>query len=383
MAAKLEDFRPGFGLRRPRAGQQVAMARLRRVDCSGPGIGRRRRGKGFEYLDGEGRRITEPSMLARLRELAIPPAWEDVWICPYPMGHIQATGTDVAGRKQYLYHDKWRERRDREKFDEMIEFARALPRLRKYVAEQLELPGMPREKVLACATRLLDRGFFRIGSEDYAEENDTYGIATMRKRHVTVEDDEITFDYEAKGGARRVQAVGDPVVAEIVSELKRRRSGGEELLAYKHGRRWVVLKSPDINAYVKQAAGGDFSAKDFRTWSGTVLAAVALSVSGMAARSKTARKRAKARAVKEVARYLGNTPAVCRASYIDPRVFDRFDGGLTISGALPELIEDTVAWPDVQHAVEEAVLDLLANDREADGVERVRDLRDDLSEVAA
>jgi DNA topoisomerase-1 len=383
MAAKLEDFRPGFGLRRPRAGQQVAMARLRRVDCSGPGIGRRRRGKGFEYLDEEGRRITEPSMLARLRELAIPPAWEDVWICPYPMGHIQATGTDVAGRKQYLYHDKWRERRDREKFDEMIEFARALPRLRKYVAEQLELPGMPREKVLACATRLLDRGFFRIGSEDYAEENDTYGIATMRKRHVTVEDDEITFDYEAKGGARRVQAVGDPVVAEIVSELKRRRSGGEELLAYKHGRRWVVLKSPDINAYVKQAAGGDFSAKDFRTWSGTVLAAVALSVSGMAARSKTARKRAKARAVKEVARYLGNTPAVCRASYIDPRVFDRFDGGLTISGALPELIEDTVAWPDVQHAVEEAVLDLLANDREADGVERVRDLRDDLSEVAA
>jgi DNA topoisomerase I len=383
MAAKLEDFRPGFGLRRPRAGQQVAMARLRRVDCSGPGIGRRRRGKGFEYLDEEGRRITEPSMLARLRELAIPPAWEDVWICPYPMGHIQATGTDVAGRKQYLYHDKWRERRDREKFDEMIEFARALPRLRKYVAEQLELPGMPREKVLACATRLLDRGFFRIGSEDYAEENDTYGIATMRKRHVTVEDDEITFDYEAKGGARRVQAVGDPVVAEIVSELKRRRSGGEELLAYKHRRRWVVLKSPDINAYVKQAAGGDFSAKDFRTWSGTVLAAVALSVSGMAARSKTARKRAKARAVKEVARYLGNTPAVCRASYIDPRVFDRFDGGLTISGALPELIEDTVAWPDMQHAVEEAVLDLLANDREADGVERVRDLRDDLSEVAA
>jgi DNA topoisomerase-1 len=359
------------------------MARLRRVDCSGPGIRRRRRGKGFEYLDDEGRRITEPSMIARIRELAIPPAWDDVWICPYPMGHIQATGKDVAGRKQYLYHDKWRERRDREKFDEMIEFARALPRLRKRVAEHLELPGMPREKVLGCATRLLDRGFFRIGSEDYAEENDTYGIATMRKRHVTVEGDEITFDYEAKGGARRVQAVGDPVVADIVSELKRRRGGGEDLLAYKHGRRWVDVKSSDINAYVKKAGGGDFTAKDFRTWSGTVLAAVALSVSGMAATSKTARKRAKARAVKEVARYLGNTPAVCRASYIDPRVFDRFDGGLTISAALPELMEDTTAWPDVQQAVEEAVLDLLANDREAEGVERVRDLREDLSEVAA
>ena len=249
-------------------------------------------------------------MIERIRELAIPPAWDDVWICPYPMGHIQATGTDVAGRKQYRYHDRWRERRDREKFDEMLDFARALPRLRARVTEELELPGMPREKVLACATRLLDRGFFRIGSEDYAEENDTYGIATMGKRHVTVDGDEVTFDYEAKGGARRVQSVGDPVVAAIVTELKRRRGGGEELLAYKQGRRWVDVKSPDINAYVKAAAGGDFSAKDFRTWSGTVLAAVALSVSGMAATSKTARKRAKSRAVKEVARYLGNTPAV-------------------------------------------------------------------------
>ena len=359
------------------------MARLRRADCSGPGIRRRRRGKGFEYLDDEGRRITEPSMIERIRELAIPPAWEEVWICPYPMGHIQATGTDVAGRKQYRYHDKWRERRDREKFDEMIDFARALPQLRVQVTEELELPGMPREKVLACATRLLDRGFFRIGSEDYAEENDTYGIATMGKRHVTVDGDEVTFDYEAKGGARRVQVVGDQVVARIVSELKRRRGGGEELLAFKEGRRWVDVKSPDINAYVKKATAGDFSAKDFRTWSGTVLAAVALAVSGMAATSKTSRKRAKARAVKEVARYLGNTPAVCRASYIDPRVFDRYDGGLTISGALPQLMEDTAAWPDVQQQVEEAVLDLLANDREAEGVERVRELREDLEEVAA
>jgi DNA topoisomerase I len=180
-----------------------------------------------------------------------------------------------------------------------------------------------------------------------------------------------------------VQSVGDPVLAEIVTELKRRRAGGEELLAYKQGRHWVDVKSPDINAYVKAAAGGDFSAKDFRTWSGTVLAAVALSVSGMAATSKTARKGAKSRAVKEVARYLGNTPAVCRASYIDPRVFDRFDGGLTISGALPQLMEDTAAWPDVQQAVEEAVLDLLANDRESEGVEPVRELREDLAEVAA
>jgi DNA topoisomerase I len=364
-------------------GHYAPMARLRRVDCSGPGIRRRRRGKGFEYLDDEGRRITEPSMIERIRELAIPPAWDDVWICPYPMGHIQATGTDAAGRKQYRYHDLWRERRDREKFDEMIDFARALPRLRRRVGKDLKRTGMPREKVLACATRLLDRGFFRIGSEDYAEENDTYGIATMQRRHATVEGDEVTFDYEAKGGARRVQAVGDSVVADIVSTLKRRRGGSEELLAYKDRGRWHDLKSPDINAYVKEATGGDFSAKDFRTWSGTVLAAVALSVSGMASTSKTARKRAKARAVKEVARYLGNTPAVCRASYIDPRVFDRFDGGLTISRALPELMEDTAAWPDVQQAVEEAVLDLLAYDRGSEAVEGVGELREDLADVAA
>jgi DNA topoisomerase I len=348
--------------------------RLRRVDCSGPGIRRRRRGRGFEYLDAGGRRVTEPSVIERIRELAIPPAWEDVWICPYPMGHIQATGTDAAGRKQYRYHDRWRERRDRQKFESMEEFARALPQLRRRVERDLMLDGVPRERVLACAARLLDRGFFRIGSEDYAEENDTYGIATMQKRHVTVSDDVVTFDYEAKGGQRRVQAIGDPVIADLVGTLRSRRGGGEELLAYKNGRRWLDVRSSDINEYVKEVAGGDFSSKDFRTWSGTVLAAVALAVSGMATRSKTARKRAKARAVKEVARYLGNTPAVCRASYIDPRVFDRFDGGVTIGGVLPDLIEDVGPWPDVQGAVEEAVLDLIENDRTSDALERARDL---------
>jgi DNA topoisomerase I len=339
------------------------------VDCSGPGIRRRRRGRGFEYLDADGRRVSEPSVVQRIRELAIPPAWEDVWICPYPMGHIQATGTDAAGRKQYRYHDLWRERRDREKFQSMEEFARALPRLRGRTERDLGLEGMPRERVLACAARLLDRGFFRIGSEDYAEENDTYGIATMQKRHVSVSDDRVTFDYEAKGGQRRVQVVGDPTVAVVVRALKQRRGGGDGLLAYKDGRRWLDVRSADVNQYVKDAAGGDFSSKDFRTWSGTVLAAVALAVSGMAAGSRTSRKRAKARAVKEVARYLGNTPAVCRASYIDPRVFDRFDGGVTIGGVLPELIEDIGPWPDVQGTVEEAVLDLIAGDRSSRALE--------------
>jgi DNA topoisomerase IB len=358
------------------------MARLRRVDCSESGIVRRRRGKGFEYLDADGRRITEPSVLQRIRELAIPPAWKDVWICPYPMGHIQATGIDAARRKQYRYHDRWRERRDAEKFESMIRFARALPKLRRRVAEDLAKKGMPRERVLACAVRLLDRGFFRIGSEDYAEENDTYGIATMRKRHVTVAGDQVSFDYEAKGGQRRLQTIGDPEVAVLVRALKERRGGGQELLAYKVGRRWVDVKSADINEYVKDAAGEEFSAKDFRTWSGTVLAAVALAVSGPARGSKSSRKRAKARAVKEVARYLGNTPTVARASYIDPRVFDRFDGGLTIAGVLPDLADDTAAWPDVQGAIEEGVLDLIAKDRESDAVQKADDLVEELEAVA-
>jgi DNA topoisomerase I len=345
--------------------------RLRRVDCSGPGIRRRRRGKGFEYIDKDGNRITEPTVLDRIRELAIPPAWEEVWICPYPMGHIQATGSDAAGRKQYRYHDRWRERRDREKFEEMHDFARALPKLRKRVERDLRLDGMPRERALACATRLLDRGFFRIGSEDYAEENDTYGVATIERRHVTVDGDQVEFDYESKGGQRRLQVIGDPDVAEVVRALKRRRGGDEDLLAYKNGNRWHDVKSSDINAYVKEITGGDFSAKDFRTWAGTVLAAVSLAAAGPATTaSKTARKRAKTRAIKEVSRYLGNTPAVARASYIDPRVFDRYDGGRTISGVFDDFAEDTGAWPDVQPKVEEAVLDLLEGDYESELVEK-------------
>jgi DNA topoisomerase I len=333
---------------------------------------RRRRGRGFEYLDEEGRRIVDSAVVERIRELTIPPAWDQVWICPLPSGHIQATGLDAAGRKQYLYHESWRERRDREKFEQMEEFARTLPRLRARVAKDLGRRGVPRERVLACATRLLDRGFFRIGSEDYAEENDTYGIATIRKRHVTVEGDLVTFDYESKNGLRRVQSIDDRAVAKVVRTLVGRRGGGHELLAWKRAGRWVDVKAQDVNDYVKEAAGGDFSAKDFRTWSATVLAAIALAVSGEAAgRSKAGRARAKNRAVKEVARYLGNTPAVSRASYIDPRVFDRYDGGLTIGGVLPELMEDTAAWPEVQRAVEEGVLDLLARERSSPAVEKV------------
>jgi len=340
------------------------MPRLRRADCSGPGIARRRRGRGFEYVDEAGRRIEEVEELDRIRALVIPPAWEEVWICPYPFGHIQAVGTDAAGRRQYLYHELWRRRRDQEKFDEMIRFARALPRVRRIAARHLALEGMPRERALACALRLLDRGFFRIGTEDYAEQNRTYGLATMQKRHVSLgENYLLTFDFVAKGGKRRVQSIVDAEVYAVVDVLKRRR-GGRELFAYKSGRSWVALRSDDINDYLKEVSGETFSAKDFRTWNATVIAAVALAVSGRAAATKTARKRAIARAIKEVAHYLGNTPAVCRASYIDPRVFDRYQDGLTIGGALDLLGEGVdFGQPSFQGAVEEAVLDLLEEER--------------------
>jgi DNA topoisomerase-1 len=347
------------------------VARLRRVDCSTPGIARRRRGRGFEYLDEDGRRIEDPEVTQRIRELAIPPAWKDVWICPYPMGHIQATGTDAAGRKQYRYHDRWREREDRRKFDEMVDFAGALPRLRRRVAKDLRREGLPRERVLGCAVRMLDVGFFRIGSEGYAEDNESYGLATIRKDHVTIYDGSLRFDYAAKGGKQRVQRIFDPDVVHVVSALKRRRGGGEELLAYKVGRRWTDLKSTDVNEYVKRAAGADYSAKDFRTWHATVLAAVGLAVSAeVASESKAARKRAVKRAIEDVAYHLGNTPTVARASYIDPRVFDRFDSGLTIGGVIDK-VGDESEGPLAQRPIEEAVLDLIAKDVDSGALERV------------
>jgi DNA topoisomerase IB len=288
----------------------------------------------------------------------IPPAWRDVWICPYPGGHIQATGIDDKGRKQYLYHPRWRARRDQEKFDDMVRFARALPRMREVVGTDLARGDLSREQVLACAVRLLDLGFFRIGSEDYAVRNESYGLATMHKRHVRLRGGTMLFDYPAKSGKRRVQAVVDAEVADLVGRLKARRGGGEELLAYKDGGRWRDVKSPDINAYLKDAAGLDASAKDFRTWGATVLAAVALAVSDPARDTKTARKRAITRAIREVARYLGNTPAVARASYIDPRVFDRYRDGETIDRALTRIGDDGAATA-IQGPVEVAVLRLL------------------------
>jgi len=348
--------------------------RLRRADCSGPGIRRKRRGRGFSYEDDEGNRVDEPEILTRISELAIPPAWQDVWICPYPHGHLQATGTDAAGRKQYRYHDAWRLRRDNDKFEEMVRFARALPVLRERVLGDLNDCGsLDRTCVLACAVRLLERGFFRIGSEEYAVENESYGLATMRKTHVTLEPGGVmVFDYPAKSGQRLHKGVVDERVHEIVGALKRRRGGGPELLAYKQGRRWLDVRSEDINAYLKVATGADFSAKDFRTWNATALAAVALGVSGGAASTKTARKAAVNRAIKEVAGYLGNTPAVCRASYIDPRVFDAYAAGRTIGPAVERVAAGLQPGelPIHQPELEAAVLDLL-NERDSSRIEQL------------
>jgi DNA topoisomerase IB len=337
--------------------------RLRRVDCAGPGIHRVRRGRGFGYVDADGNKVTDPDILDRIATLVIPPAWDDVWICAIANGHIQATGTDVAGRRQYRYHDAWRVARDREKHQKMVEFASRLPAARKRMAEDISAKGLSRRRVLAAAARLLDLGFFRIGSEEYAETNHSYGLATMRTEHVSISrDGVITFDYVAKSGKQRIQSIAEPELCAIVATLKRRRGGGDELLAYQDKAGWHDIKSHDINAYLAEVTGGEFTAKDFRTWHATVLCAVALGVSEAVPASESARKRAVARAVKETAHYLGNTPAVCRASYIDPRIIDHYNDGVTIAADLEHLGERSADGElATRGPVEEAVLRLLSD----------------------
>ncbi len=346
--------------------------RLRRSDPSASGIHRVRKGKGFRYVDEGGAPVRDPETLERIDALVLPPAWEDVWICPFANGHIQAVGTDAAGRKQYRYHEEWRRKRDLEKFDRVLTFADGLPAMREVIAEQLQEDGLTRNRVLACAARLLDIGFFRIGSEEYAEVNGTFGLATIRREHATVDDDVVTFDYRAKSGKQTLRAVVDPTVATVVGELLARENDpNPELLGFwddtpgDDGQPvgWTDVKSWDINGYLQDISGGaDITAKDFRTWSATVLCSVALAVSEQAVTSPTAAKKAVTRAVQETAHYLGNTPAVCRASYIHPRVIDLFTGGVTISEELQALGADasfgSLAY---QGQVEAAVLNLLRN----------------------
>jgi DNA topoisomerase-1 len=327
---------------------------IQEVDCHGPGIRRRGAGRGFFYLDEDGSRIEDAEVLARIRSLAIPPAWTDVWICSDPVGHIQATGVDAKGRRQYRYHDEWHEERSREKHERILRFARKLPALRERVDRDLQLDGMPKERVLACAVRLLEMGFFRVGGESYAEENGSYGLATLQKRHIRITGGRVHFDYDAKSGQHRRCQVVDPDVLPVLMHLRRRRAPAEaELLAYKEGSRWVDIKSQDINAYIQDTLGQEFSAKDFRTWVGTVLAALAFSDQAPP-ENETQAKRAVAKVAKTVAEHLGNTPAVARSAYIDPRVVDAFQA------------EDTLEDLDQVEELEEVEAEVIKLVRRAD-----------------
>jgi DNA topoisomerase I len=307
--------------------------RLRRSDLRGPGIRRVRRGKGFSYEDQNGAPVTDAATLQRIRDLVIPPAWKKVWICPYPNGHIQAVGTDAAGRRQYLYHQKWQEERNEEKFDRVLAMSAALPDMRRRVAANLRRRGLDRDRVLALALHLLDLGYFRAGSEQYAEENNSYGIATLMCEHVGLHKHAVEFDYPAKSGVRRTLLIDDPEVVRSVRSLLRGRAHSERLLVCRNGTDATELHADDLNARFKELVGDEYTVKDLRTWHGTVLGAAAF-VDADPPANKTVIKRVESAVMKEVAEELGNTPAVARSSYVDPRVVEGYESGLTIAAGV-------------------------------------------------
>jgi len=328
---------------------------LRRSDPGKPGLTRRRAGRGWTYCDADGRRVTDPDTLARIRSLAVPPAWRDVWISPHPYGHIQAVGTDSAGRRQYRYHQLWQQRRAQAKHLRVLQVGEKLPALRRRWARDLRRPELDRDRVLAAAARLLDLGLFRVGGEEYAEEHGTYGLATLRRDHVRVRQGRLLFDYTAKHGLRRQDVVEDPAVLAVVDALRRRRDDpNPELFAYRSGGSWNDLKSSTVNEYLREISGLDMSAKDFRTWHATVLMAAVLARHTPVPASKRTRDTVVRAGYVEVSDALGNTPAVCKSSYVDPRVVDRFHGGGVI--ALPPARRSDGA---TRSALERAVLDLL------------------------
>lgn len=323
--------------------------RLRRVSASSPGYSRRAKGDGWVFLDVSGAPLDDEAEVARCTRLAVPPAWTDVWICRYPDGHLQAFGRDDAGRGQYLYHEEWQVRRARRKHDHVLDVGRRLPAARAAVTRDLGRDGVGRRRVLALAFRLLDDAYFRAGGEVYAAKHRSYGLATIRKEHATVRrDGSVHFRYPAKSGQLRDVLVEDPVVAALVATLKRRR-GGTDLLAWREddGAGWHDVTSADVQATVKDRLGDDATPKDFRTWHATVLAARALADVGGPPRSQRARRRVVAEIVRDVAEELGNTPAVARASYIDPRLVDLWEHG------------ETIGRTRTRSAAERAVLDLL------------------------
>jgi DNA topoisomerase-1 len=353
---------PGTGRAEPRFGAGPPgnvtwrVPSLRHSSDREPGYTRRRRGKGWRYLDADGRTVRDPRLRARFEALVIPPAWTDVWICKSSRGHLQATGTDAAGRRQYLYHPAWHEQRQLDKYERILRFADGLPDLRRVTAGHLRRKRLDREKAMAAAVRLLDRTNIRLGGEAYAKEHKTYGLATLRSKHLSVEGDTLVLDFTGKGGIENHAEVTDARLATVVAEMD--ELPGYEVFKYLDEDGDVVdVRSGDVNAYIKEQMGEDFSAKDFRTWAGTVAAAVALSEVGPIEGAK-ARQRAVARVCRIAAGLLGNTPAVCRASYIDPRVIDHFLDGTTIASIAGE-VEARMSSSGGHSAEELAVLALL------------------------
>ncbi len=302
--------------------------RLRRSNASGRGYHRVRAGKGFSYRDLDGSTLPPGPVRDRLESIGIPPAWTDVWIAPFENGHIQATGVDAVGRRQYIYHPEWRERKDRLKFDRALQLAESLPSARRMVTMDLRSEGLTRERVLAGAFRMLDSGSLRVGSERYTNENGSHGLATLLCAHVQVRKNRLRLSFPAKSGKNWESEITDDDLASLVRFLKR-RGGNARLLAYKNGRNWHPVTSADINSYVKERTGSDFTAKDFRTLRGTIAAAVSLARSGPQ-KTVSKRKRAISVAMMEAAAVLGNTPSIARKSYVDPRLLDHFAEGETI-----------------------------------------------------
>ena len=306
--------------------------RLRRSDLTAPGIERTRRGKGFSYRGPDGGPLADQRAVQRIRELVIPPAWKRVWISPQANGHIQAVGTDVAGRRQYLYHQAWQDERAEEKFDRALALSKKLPEWRAAIALDLGGRGFTRERVLALALHLIDLGYFRAGGEQYAEENESHGLATLLCEHVVVRRDAVAFDFPAKSGVRRTLEIDDPAVVKAVRSLLRRDCPSDRFLVTRNESGWTDLRADDLNARFKELVGDDHTVKDLRTWHGTVLAAAAF-VDADPPLSKKVIKRVEGAVMKEVSAALGNTPAVARASYVDPRVVAGCEQNMTIASA--------------------------------------------------
>jgi DNA topoisomerase I len=320
----------------------AAVPGLTRSDPHGPGITRERISGGFRYYDPSGAEVTSPGTLHRISALGIPPAWKDVWISPDSLGHIQATGVDSRGRTQYRYHQVWREQRDVQKFEHMLRFAGALPVLRSATARDLGRRRLDRDRVTAAAVRLIDLGLFRIGGEKYAELDHHYGATTLQKHDVTLMRDGVAFDYIAKEGKRRTITVTDAAVRSVVRSLVSSDSTSDSLFSFQEGDTWRPLRSYEVSSYIATRAGGHFTAKEFRTWNATVLMALLLANADPAPTARS-RKSTVTAAVRGVADWLGDTPAVARASYIDPRVISRYssDGQLVTIPRLPAVLPAT------------------------------------------